>query len=511
MMPTSYNQPAVRRSATPVVAQDIARSYAQGARSRSTESAKRDRWIHVACDGGALIVAWLVTFQIRYWLNTVMPVHLSFPQIVAAAPPLAGMLLLWTITAWWLRIYRKAPTQPVRSNIADLVESVVTMNALAIILIYCSRDFGVGASRSFVPIFALASLPLLIVSVYAADVVISVVEKRWPLARRVAVMGKLPDACEMVDFIKRTTTSDVTIAGIIVPEGSGPLTTSRHPVLGTSSELAEVINRDQIKRIIMAGNCVNEDEFKHYVGITSRMAVTVSCPVTWTASTTVLSLANDYGLQLLDIETASRARGQAVLKRPLDIAISVLLLSLFAPLIALLALLIKVSSPGPVLYRSIRVGRGGKYFTFWKFRSMYYGAKRCSIEPYNEHRGHLFKVRNDPRITPLGRYLRRYSLDELPQLFNVLKGDMSIVGPRPLPIEDLDPDGLSSEFRQWAEERATVKPGLTGLWQISGRSNIPFEQMVQFDVDYVKQWSLLLDIRIILATPVAVLTGRGAY
>jgi lipopolysaccharide/colanic/teichoic acid biosynthesis glycosyltransferase len=129
----------------------------------------------------------------------------------------------------------------------------------------------------------------------------------------------------------------------------------------------------------------------------------------------------------------------------------------------------------------------------------------------NEKNGHLFKVKNDPRVTPLGRFLRRYSLDELPQLCNVLIGDMSLVGPRPLPVEDLEPDGMSRDFREWAEARAQVLPGITGLWQIKGRSNLAFEQLLRWDLEYIRNWSLALDVRILLATPMAVLRTRGAY
>jgi lipopolysaccharide/colanic/teichoic acid biosynthesis glycosyltransferase len=123
----------------------------------------------------------------------------------------------------------------------------------------------------------------------------------------------------------------------------------------------------------------------------------------------------------------------------------------------------------------------------------------------------LFKIRRDPRVTPLGRILRRFSLDELPQLGNVLMGDMSLVGPRPLPAEDLDPDGMSRDFASWARDRAHVPPGITGLWQVRGRSDVPFQQMMELDIEYIRTWSLRRDLAILLETPLVVLTGRGAY
>jgi lipopolysaccharide/colanic/teichoic acid biosynthesis glycosyltransferase len=142
---------------------------------------------------------------------------------------------------------------------------------------------------------------------------------------------------------------------------------------------------------------------------------------------------------------------------------------------------------------------------------MYTGRKRDEVMAANEKKGHLFKMKRDPRITPVGRFIRRYSLDELPQLINVIRGDMSLVGPRPLPAEDLTGDGNSVGFQQWAEQRARVLPGITGLWQVKGRSDLDFEDMVRLDVEYVRNWSFWQDVKILLATPKAVLSGRGAY
>jgi lipopolysaccharide/colanic/teichoic acid biosynthesis glycosyltransferase len=219
------------------------------------------------------------------------------------------------------------------------------------------------------------------------------------------------------------------------------------------------------------------------------------------------------GLQLLDLRPVYFTRKQEMAKLIFDwiaASIGVLLLS---PVLVLLALLVKFTSPGPLLYRSWRVGRGGRHFVFYKFRSMYHDAdkKRAELAAQNQNNGHLFKIKNDPRITPLGRFMRRYSLDELPQLFNVLLGDMSLVGPRPLPSSDLAPDGSSNRFATWAEQRSCVLPGITGLWQIRGRSDLSFQEMMELDTYYIRSWSLKLDIQILLETPLVVVLGRGAY
>jgi lipopolysaccharide/colanic/teichoic acid biosynthesis glycosyltransferase len=142
---------------------------------------------------------------------------------------------------------------------------------------------------------------------------------------------------------------------------------------------------------------------------------------------------------------------------------------------------------------------------------MYVNEGRSHLGKANEKDGHIFKMKNDPRVTPVGRFLRRYSLDELPQLMNVLRGEMSLVGPRPLPAQDLDPDGMSRQFTAWAEGRSAVQPGITGLWQISGRSELSFEEMVRLDLEYIRTQSIFLDLKIILETPSLVLKGVGAY
>jgi lipopolysaccharide/colanic/teichoic acid biosynthesis glycosyltransferase len=219
------------------------------------------------------------------------------------------------------------------------------------------------------------------------------------------------------------------------------------------------------------------------------------------------------GLSLLNVTPVYFTRQQEYVKRMFDIVSSCIILILVAPVLILCALGVKLTSKGPILYRSLRVGRGGRHFHFVKFRSMFADAaeREAALAALNEKRGHIFKIRNDPRVTPVGRFLRRYSLDELPQLFNVLRGDMSLVGPRPLPANDLDPDGQSDEFAIRVEQRSRVLPGITGLWQVEGRSSLSFEQMVVLDLEYIRSWSLLLDLKLLARTPKVVVTGKGAF
>jgi lipopolysaccharide/colanic/teichoic acid biosynthesis glycosyltransferase len=193
-------------------------------------------------------------------------------------------------------------------------------------------------------------------------------------------------------------------------------------------------------------------------------------------------------------------------KRILDLTIAGLGLVLVSPLLVVIALVVKLSSRGPVIYRSIRPGVGGKPFPCFKFRTMLEQADelQAELESRNEQKGPLFKIGNDPRVTRIGRFLRCFSLDELPQLVNVLRGDMSLVGPRPLPLRDYE------RLEEWHKKRYLVLPGITGLWQVSGRSELDFDHMMQLDFRYLEQWSIMLDLVILLRTLPAVLSKRGA-
>jgi exopolysaccharide biosynthesis polyprenyl glycosylphosphotransferase len=195
------------------------------------------------------------------------------------------------------------------------------------------------------------------------------------------------------------------------------------------------------------------------------------------------------------------------LKRAVDLLLTGGGLVVLSPLLLAVMIGIKLDSAGPIFYRQERVGKNGQRFGMLKFRSMVTNAdkKLADLRSRNEATGPLFKMRDDPRVTQVGRFIRRWSLDELPQLFNVLRGEMSLVGPRPpLPAE-------VEQYEDWQHGRLRAVPGLTGLWQVSGRSEVPFHDMVRLDLHYIRSWSLSLDIEIMLRTIPAVLSNRGAY
>ena len=213
------------------------------------------------------------------------------------------------------------------------------------------------------------------------------------------------------------------------------------------------------------------------------------------------------GVPLISIKESALTGFNQALKRALDLTVGGLAVTLLSPFWLAIAVGIKLDSPGPIFFRQERVGKDGKTFTVFKFRSMYQDAEDRleKLRVHNEADGPLFKMKDDPRRTRMGRFIRKTSLDELPQLINVLRGEMSIVGPRP---------GLPSEvaqYQEWHRKRLEVQPGITGLWQVSGRSNLTFDEMVMLDIYYAENWSLGLDIRIMLRTVPQVLFGEGAY
>ena len=195
------------------------------------------------------------------------------------------------------------------------------------------------------------------------------------------------------------------------------------------------------------------------------------------------------------------------MKRTFDVVGAGLLGLMLLPFGVLVALVIKLTSRGPVIYRSVRAGTGGAPFACFKFRTMYADAdhRQGELEERNEKRGAIFKIRRDPRVTPVGRFLRRWSIDELPQLVNVLRGDMSLVGPRPLTVRDYE------RLEEWHRKRNHVLPGITGLWQVSGRSELDFDELVRLDFLYLERWSISLDLYILMKTIPAVIRARGAW
>ena len=470
------------------------------------------RMLQPVFDLMALAFAWRLALNLRLALNPLMSMQISPSDIVRLAPPLGQILLLWLVVLPWLGLYRRDPDNSVSSSLLRVAQFAIVSSTLTVVAAFFSRHFGgQDLSRSLVLLFAPLSFVTLILARYLELFVCAAIDELWPIRERLAVLGEGAEARRIVDVVRRANYG-ATLAGVILPEGGSREGLGNPvPVLGTTRQLAEVINRVQLDHIIVVEGRLPQQEAEECARISQRMDVIVSRAIGLSSGGRI-GITQLYGMDLLEIRPIGFTRAQETAKRVFDAVVSTVMLILLAPVLGLLALLVKMSSPGPVFYLSKRVGKGGRHFTFIKFRSMRTGIERREgLQESNQKDGHIFKIKNDPRITRVGRIMRKYSLDELPQLLNVLRGDMSLVGPRPLPADDLEPDGQSRSFAAWSEQRSRVAPGITGLWQISGRSDTTFEQMTQLDIDYIRTWSLKLDLRIMLVTPLVVITGRGAY
>ena len=273
------------------------------------------------------------------------------------------------------------------------------------------------------------------------------------------------------------------------------------PRLGGLDALPDLIATGRVDRVMIAFTRSGHEDLLNCVRMCRDAGLTVDIiPRLFEFLDGARYLEQIGGIPLVSIQVPDFPRGSRILKRALDIVVAGTLVLAVLPLMLVIAIAIKLDSRGPVFFKQMRTGRGGRLFRLLKFRSMYVGSRVLVRDD-----GAIVKERHDDRVTRVGRMLRRFSLDEAPQLLNVLRGDMSMVGPRPLVIAEAE--ALTEE---WQGRRADLRPGLTGPWQVSGRSHIPFSDMIKLDYQYVAGWSLARDVEILLATFPAVLTGRGA-
>jgi exopolysaccharide biosynthesis polyprenyl glycosylphosphotransferase len=280
----------------------------------------------------------------------------------------------------------------------------------------------------------------------------------------------------------------------------------RRDVLGELEDLPRLCREYGVARVVVCFSRTHPERTTEMLkGMAGQVGVSI-VPRYYELITSRSHVEDLFGLPMLDIPPSSLSTGARVLKRSFDLVVSSVSLFLISPLLAVCAVLIKATSPGPVFFRQARTGRGEKTFYVYKFRTMYRDAeeRRHELEHLNEMDGPLFKVTNDPRVTRVGRFLRRTSLDEIPQLINVWKGDMSLVGPRPFVVHE------SAEIDGWARKRFEVRPGMTGLWQVSGRNELSHLELCRLDYLYVASWSFWWDLQILWQTPGTVFNGRGA-
>jgi exopolysaccharide biosynthesis polyprenyl glycosylphosphotransferase len=373
-----------------------------------------------------------------------------------------------------------------------------------------SLAFGVGIGHDF-NTFTMAPTTLVLTALLinllraSYDIITKDVFRFTGVRRRVVLVGE----GEIVTELHRAlgfgrSGIDYEFVGVVSSRPDGlPL-----PGLGELSQLPEVLDRERVDELIVADSDYEEHELLEIAEEAHRRGLKVRIAPT---TTEILVQRAEYipgqGVPLFELRPPAFEGTDWAIKRAFDLAVSGGVLVLGLPLWIVIAAAIKLGSPGPVLYRDRRVGLNEREFGMLKFRTMYADApeRQAQLEGENEASGPLFKIRDDPRVTPVGRLLRRFSLDEIPQVLNVLRGEMSLVGPRPLPVRDF------RQLEDWHRKRYLVLPGMTGLWQISGRSNLSFDDLVRLDFYYLENWSIWLDISILARTIPAVLMRRGAY
>jgi exopolysaccharide biosynthesis polyprenyl glycosylphosphotransferase len=323
--------------------------------------------------------------------------------------------------------------------------------------------------------------------------------------RRAVLVGSGKHIVDVAHALADVPHAPIEVVGFL---SSKPLPDNGLRALGSLASLDEVLSERRIDEVIIADPDFPQDDAVELVDQCHRRGVRVRlAPSTMEILIHRAEFVPGQSVPLFELGPPVFEGIDFALKRTFDIVGATLLLLFLSPLLLTLTLAVRLSSRGPILYRSMRRGIGQRPFACLKFRTMHTDAEeyQAGLEELNEASGALFKIREDPRLTPIGQLLRRFSLDELPQLVNVLRGEMSLVGPRPLPERDY------AMLEDWHRKRYLVLPGLTGLWQVSGRSELDFDDLVHLDFIYLESWSLALDLTILLKTIPAVLTRRGAY
>ena len=401
---------------------------------------------------------------------------------------LTFLVLLQGLVFWQARLY--APRE-VREGAARVVPSVFLVALLALV-------FAIGTGQHFTT-FGLYVVGAVIVSVLIAlfrtcyESLTEVLLRASGVRRHTVLVGE-PDQRSHLRHSLGASRGGIDYA-FVDEIGHGP-------------EVEVALARSPLDELVVVDSGISEERLLEIVEAAHRRAVKVRVAP---RTTELLIERGEYvpgqGVPLFELRPPIFAGAEWALKRTFDILVASLIVVVALPIWLLIALAIKLTSRGPVLYADTRIGLSEREFHMLKFRTMVLGAsnQQHALERSNEASGALFKIRRDPRVTSVGRFLRRYSFDEVPNLLNVLRGEMSLVGPRPLPVRDY------RLLDDWHRRRYNVLPGITGLWQVAGRSDLTFDDLVRLDFYYLENWSIWLDVSILLRTPFAVLRRRGAY
>lgn len=454
--------------------------------------------------GAALAVHWYLNKPgIERWL---LPA--SWTPLVW----LLGSMLGWHLCLAKADLYRSRRLSHGAGELWDVVKGIslgtIFMAALGLIL-------GVGfVTPRMVQRVWLTSALLTIAGRLQMRVVLHFVRRAGRNLRLALLVGSGPRAVRLMEILARRPELGYRISGYVDEENGGDGYPDRFirglPYLGHLKDLPDILARNVVDEVFVTLPLKSfYDHTVRVIRLCEEQGIQVRLPVDFFDGGPALPQIDVFeGRPILALAPRGVRGWYALVKRTLDIVISITLLAALGPLFLVVAWLIRRDSPGPVFFVQERVGLNKRRFGLIKFRTMVHNGEALlpQIAHLNEADGPVFKIRNDPRVTRIGRFLRRASIDELPQLINVLKGDMSLVGPRPLPMRDVE--GFTED---WQRRRFSVKPGITGLWQVSGRSSITFHQWMEMDMAYIDASSLGLDVKILLRTVPAVLRGTGAH
>ncbi|MBI4301048.1 MAG: sugar transferase [Chloroflexi bacterium] len=463
-------------------------------------------WLAVS-DVLVVNLAFLLAYWIRYSLGVFGEV--AEPNYVKIREYWAAQIFLSLILfiAYALGgLYRR----PLRAPFADEGVSILATTSIGITLtlalVYLYR--GLAYSRGVFLIAWFLIILLLALSRMLWRLLLAELRRRGFAVQRVLVVGGDHLGKRVMHVIATEPNLGYQLVGFVQEEAGEDL--GRFPFLGRMKDLDQVVANYDVNELIIALPSSQHHKIVEIAEHCRRQSLAfklVIVPDIYELSLGGINVDDLRGIPVIGVKEVSIKGINLMIKRVIDLAVASTLFILLAPLWLILSIAIKLDSPGPALFKQVRIGKGGRAFQAYKFRSMKNTAEADlpELRALNEADGPLFKIKNDPRVTRVGHFLRRTSLDEMPQLINVLKGEMSLVGPRPpLPSE-------VEQYEIWHRKRLETAPGLTGLWQVSGRSDLPFDEMVLLDIYYIENWSLALDLRILLRTVPAILIGQGAY
>ena len=428
------------------------------------------------------------------------------PQPLAAKQKLLLMAFL-LISILLHGGYRNTYKMNRLEQIVNIYKSSLVSLLCVIIIVFISK--GYQYSRGFIVLYYIATPFFLFWGRLAlSNLNISLMERGWGVKKAI-ILGSGKTARAILDHLMDNRAYGYQIVGFLV-ESPKDLDFIYRGVnaVGLYSQCNPAVSEWKVEELFIPGLTTRLADYSELIELCRNQSIEVSIiSHRYDLLAKAAGIYDVAGVAIVASHGRFYRKAYPFIKRGMDLCLSALALAVFSPLMAIISLLIKLNSPGPVFFRQTRVGKGGKHYQLMKFRTMHKDAEkvRMTLHQHNEADGPLFKIKEDPRITRVGRWLRRLSFDELPQLFNVFKGEMSLVGPRPpLPLE-------VEKYQDWHKYRLQGQQGMTGLWQVSGRSELSFEEMVLLDVYYLEHWSPMMDLEIMMKTIPAVITARGAY